>query len=77
MIAEVVRVMYRIDLTHEQWGKLRDLDYLDDVMKPMEKIGAFDIEYNGHFGRAIFFSLHGVEIILLSKIIQYIEKILS
>lgn len=59
---EIGSVNCKIPLDERAWDVLMDLDkrYIDDdddecgVLKLLEERGASEIEYNGHFGRAIY-----------------------
>ncbi len=57
MHLEVTHKTYQVPLTILQWKKLDSLDFLDDVLPKMEAIGieGRSVEYNGHFGRFIYF----------------------
>ena len=52
-----------LELTDAQWKRLNQLNdhYLDDskIFSTASKLGLIDrtIEYNGHFGRAIYFDV--------------------
>jgi RNA binding exosome subunit len=65
----------RIELTKKQFDKLESIDYLDVVMPKLEKLGASEIEYNGHFGEAIFFITDTLE--EAQKVTEEIEKMLK
>jgi hypothetical protein len=56
---EIVSLQCRAALTLEQWDRLDALDYLTVVAPKLETAGAVrgSIEYNGHFGRNIFFTV--------------------
>lgn len=49
--------------------------FLDVVMPRLSKLGAMDIEYNGHFGAAIFFDVEKQEEIPL--VIEAIKAIIA
>lgn len=57
LTVEVTAYKCRIELSIEQFEKLEEIDYLDIVMPQLGKLGAYDIEYSGHFGAAIFFTV--------------------
>lgn len=46
-----------VELTDEEWKALDSMDYLGEVQTPLENAGATKIEYNGHFGRNVFFTV--------------------
>lgn len=58
MHLEVVAKSYNVPLSVMQYKKLDTLDFLTEVCPKLEAIGISgrSIEYNGHFGRNIFFS---------------------
>jgi RNA binding exosome subunit len=64
-----------IELSINQFKKLDKIDYLDVVMPALEKLGASDIEYNGHFGAAIFFNTENLED--AQKVTDKIEELLK
>jgi RNA binding exosome subunit len=64
-----------IELSIEQFKKLESIDYLDVVIPTLKKLGASDIEYNGHFGAAIFFYAENLED--AQKITEKIEEMLK
>ena len=49
-------INYEVDVTLEQFTNLESHDYLDSVLPPMEKAGAWSVEYNGHFGLKVKFT---------------------
>lgn len=64
-----------IELSMKQFKKLETIDYLDIVMPQLEKLGASNIEYNGHFGAAIFFNTENLED--AQKVTDKIEEMLK
>lgn len=64
-----------VELSIEQFKKLDKMDYLDFVMPALEKLGASDIEYNGHFGAAVFF--HAENLDDAKKVTDKIEEMLK
>ena len=57
LTAECTVQTWRVRLTVAQWNKLDRLDFLDVVQPTLIKAGVYrgSIEFNGHFGRHIFF----------------------
>ena len=47
----------QVKLTVEQFLKLEQLDFLGVVQPALEAQGADDIEYDGHFGPFVFFTV--------------------
>lgn len=47
---------YCVELTPDQWDRLNALDYTNVVACALNGVGAYSVEYNGHFGRAIYFT---------------------
>lgn len=72
---EINRYQCSIELTIEQFKKLEEIDYLDVVMPMLEKIGASDIEYYGHFGAAVFFTCEDIQ--SAQKVTQAIEELVQ
>lgn len=64
-----------VELSLEQFKKLEELDYLDFVMHELQKVGGYDIEYNGHFGAAIYFTSDNLDD--AQKVTECIEKMLK
>lgn len=58
---EVTGYQCCIELSIKQFEKLESIDYLDVVMPKLEKLGASDIEYDGHFGSYVYFHVHTQE----------------
>lgn len=64
-IAQVTRISYRVDLTIKQYLYLADRDDRENIAErggDLDSIlsgvtHARDLEFNGHFGAAVFFSL--------------------
>ena len=52
---EIYRYSFGVPLTHYQWIRLQKLDYFQ-FNDRLERLGATDLEYNGHFGRALYFN---------------------
>jgi len=72
---EVSRYQCAVELSLEQFNKLEELDYLDFVMPELKKVGGYDIEYNGHFGAAIYFTADSLED--AQSVTEIIEKMLK
>lgn len=75
---EITRFSVCVPLTRDEFAKLKDDDpayYLDVVMPRLQKRGAMDIEYNGHFGANIFFSVDTQEEIV--GVIDELESLLT
>jgi hypothetical protein len=58
-----------VPLTNKQWEKLmkKENDYWhngkpDLITPPLKKVGADRIDFNGHFGRNIFFNVESLDI---------------
>lgn len=77
LTATKLNTQYAIDLSNDEMLKLLKLDYLDQVCPPLEKLGADDIDYDGHFGPCIFFRLGESNKKNLKKIIKVVEKLLG
>lgn len=60
MRLEITRLQCAIPLNAVEWDRLERLDYLDVVNPTQVKAGALDstAEYNGHFGRNVFFTVN-------------------
>lgn len=71
----VDRIECSVVLTDKQWKALDELDYLDFVVPMLDKFGAFDIEYNGHFGSRIMFRCENHS--QAAQIANEIERMLS
>lgn len=68
MKATPVRIQYCVDLTSRQWDRLmridtesfkcvgKNLKKAQEFEKELEDAGAYDIEFNGHFGVAFYFT---------------------
>lgn len=65
----------QVELSFEQFERLEKYDYLDQVMPMLEKLGACNIEYNGHFGSAIFFYVDTLQ--EAESVTKKIEEMLS
>lgn len=72
---EVSRYQCSVELSILQFKKLEEIDYLDFVMPELKKVGGYDIEYNGHFGAAIYFTADNLED--AQKVTKSIEKMLK
>jgi RNA binding exosome subunit len=72
---EVTGYQCNIELSIEQFRKLESIDYLDVVMPTLKKFGASNIEYNGHFGAAIFFTTDNLKD--AQKVTEKIEEMLN
>lgn len=61
MIVQGIQVS--VELTSPQWERLNKLDFTDDVEPVLVEAGAYSrsVDYNGHFGRAIFFTVASME----------------
>jgi hypothetical protein len=57
--AEITASSYCVPLSMEQFDKLHPRDVDDEIAfdEELEKLGAERIEYNGHFGANIFFTV--------------------
>lgn len=57
MKLEILSHSYQVPLTRTQWNRLNKMDFLDGVYPKMKAAGIIgdSIEYNGHFGRNIYF----------------------
>lgn len=53
---EITDIKCRIRVTNEQFDALDELDYLSEVLPVLEKVGASDVEYDGHFGLNVYFT---------------------
>jgi len=71
----VDRIECSVELSNRQWDKLDNLDYLDFINPTLEKLGAGDIEYNGHFGQRIMFCCDDHQ--QATQIVNKIEEILK
>ena len=72
---QVTGYQCQIELSINQFKKLDKMDYLDVVMPALEKLGASDIEYNGHFGAAVFFHVENLED--AQKVTEKIEEMIK
>ena len=52
----ITQISICVPLTEEQWDKLEDLDDTWKFIEELQKVGAQDVDWNGHFGRNIFFT---------------------
>lgn len=57
MKAQLRSSNYVIALTPEQYDKLESMDFLYEVEPRLRAVGAYHIDYNGHFGNNIFFDV--------------------
>lgn len=78
--AELQNRSYIIEVPPAIWEVLTDIDdegYENDeyIMKDLEDMGAYKIEWNAHFGRAVFFSLMAEDDDNLDEIIKYISNL--
>lgn len=55
MKAQLRSAYYVVELTPEQFKKLQLMSYIYDVEPRLNAVGAYHIEYNGHYGNNIFF----------------------
>lgn len=55
--AEIVSIKVCVPLTVEQFQHFEKFDFLNVVKPLMEAEGASEIEYNGHFGPNVFFTV--------------------
>lgn len=61
---QITRFHICVPLTDEQWDKLsrwgedtpNPYDEELKLIKELEEVGAYDVDWNGHFGQSIFFS---------------------
>lgn len=72
---EINRYQCSVELSIEQFKKLDEIDYLEVVMPMLEKLGASNIEYDGHFGAAVFFTCEDIQ--SAQKVTQAIEELLE
>ena len=72
---EINRYQCSVELSIEQFKKLDEIDYLEVVMPMLEKLGASNIEYDGHFGAAVFFTCEDMQ--SAQKVTQAIEDLLQ
>lgn len=72
---EVTGYQCSVELSLVQFDKLEAIDYLDVVMPNLEKLGASNIEYNGHFGSAIFFTTNTLE--EANQVTEKVEEMLA
>lgn len=72
---EVTGYQCSVELSLKKFNKLETIDYLDVVMPTLQKLGAENIEYNGHFGAAIFFTTENLED--AQKVTDKIEEMLK
>lgn len=80
MKALITQTHYCVPLTPKQWDNLNRYDKngedrWDEVCAKLKKAGAENIEYNGHFGMNIFFSLEKTR--HLPRTMKAILKIVS
>lgn len=76
---EITGYICRVAITRKQYDRLEENNteeyYLDVVCPTLEALGAWDIEYNGHFGLWVFFNCKpGQEQIIATEIIKLAEK---
>ncbi len=57
---EITKYSLCIPLSIEQFAALEEVDYLDAVLPALQKLGAEEIEYDGHFGSAVFLSVDSI-----------------
>jgi len=69
---KIVDYGIKIDLSVSQFNKLIEISFIDTVLPAMEKIGVYNIEYDGHFGYSIFFRTENLECVKHVK--KFIEK---
>jgi len=74
-------ISYSIEVSPDIWEILNGIDVRGDdnsdwIMKELSDLGAEDVDWNGHFGSAVFFSLPVNDNINLTlrRIEQYIEN---
>lgn len=58
LTADISSSNYNVELGITLFNKLESIDFFDIVNPSLEKAGASDIEYNGHFGDYIYFRAH-------------------
>lgn len=72
---EVTSYQCSVELTVEDFKKLQKIDYLEVVMPKLGNFGARDIDYNGHFGAAVYFTCDNLQ--KAKEITEEIEKIIQ
>lgn len=80
MKAHVTQIHYCVPLTQSQWAELNRLDdegndRWEEIASKMKKAGADNLEYNGHFGSNIFFSVETA--VQLPRVLKCIEKLVK
>ncbi len=71
MKATVLTSNYSVDLTDSQWERLNALeDWGSALVEDMEEAGASNVEWNGHFGQAIFFTADPRDVKKIMKVLK-------
>ncbi len=74
--AKIVQLSYSVELSKNQWDKLDSLKF-DDVEKALDETLAFNLDYDGHFGRYFYFDIDSDKKATVPKILKILEKILT
>lgn len=80
MKAYITSRSYCVPLTPVQWEKLNAInkrgdDRWEKVSATLTRLGAERIEYNGHFGRNIFFTLEKAR--HLTRVLKAVQKFVT
>lgn len=79
MKAILTQLHYCVPLTDKQWKRLNRInargDDRTDIDPALEKSGANNIEFNGHFGRNIFFSIDKEKHLI--RVLKTIERLVA
>lgn len=76
---EIDMEVFKKLLNMESWNAtIEEMNQSEQFNKQLEKLGAMDVDYNGHFGNNIYFTIDAENSSkTLQKIKKYIEKSLS
>ena len=74
----IQNISYMVEVSPNIWKILNGFDDEgnendDQIIEDLMNFGAYDVNWNGHFGMAVFFSLTTDDHSQLSKIENYIE----
>ena len=58
---EIISISCLTELSTREWGILQELDFLEEVLPALARVGGWGINYREHFGRRLFFEATNVE----------------
>lgn len=72
--AQIVRKSYSLEIPLERFIILdRGYEHHEKLSSQMEELGAFNIDWNGHFGNFVYFTVYSEDECAVEKITQLIN----